>query len=150
MSARFELKKVAPEGAKAFGPLYQYVAASGLDRALVDLVYLRVSQINGCAYCVDLHWRDALNAGDEARKINSVVTWREAPFFTARERAALGWAESLTRVADTGAPDHDFAEVRAAFSEKEVADLTIVIALMNAMNRIGVGSRLAPPLQLAA
>lgn len=150
MSPRFEMKKVAPEGNKAFGPLYQYVASCGLDRSLIDLVYLRVSQINGCAYCVDLHWRDALKAGDDPRKINSVVIWREAPFFTPRERAALGWAESLTRVADTGAPDHDYAEIRAAFSEKEVADLTLVIALMNAMNRIGVGSRLAPPLQIAA
>jgi AhpD family alkylhydroperoxidase len=150
MSQRFELKKVAPEGYKAFGPLYQYVASSGLDRALVDLVFLRVSQINGCAYCVDLHWRDALKGGDDARKINSLVTWREAPFFSPRERAALTWAESLTRIADTGAPDEDYAAVRAEFSEKEVADLTIVIALMNAMNRVGVGSRLSPPVALAA
>jgi AhpD family alkylhydroperoxidase len=148
--SRFELKKVAPEGQKAFGPLYQYIASCGLDRALVDLVYLRVSQINGCAYCVDLHWRDALKAGGDARKINSLVTWREAPFFSPRERAALTWAESLTLVAETGAPDEDYAAVRAAFSEKEVGDLTIVIALMNAMNRVGVGSRLTPPVALAA
>ena len=147
---RFELKKVAPEGYKAFGPLYHYIAASGLDRALVDLVYLRVSQINGCAYCVDLHWRDALKAGDDARKLNSVITWREVPFFSARERAALGWAESLTLVAQTGAPDTDYATMKAAFSEKEIADLTIVVALMNAMNRVGVGSRLTPPQALAA
>jgi AhpD family alkylhydroperoxidase len=150
MSSRFELKKIAPDGAKAFGPLYQYITGCGLDRALIDLVFLRVSQINGCAYCVDLHWRDLLKAGGDPRKINSVITWREAPFFTARERAALAWAESLTLVAQTGAPDHDYAAVSAEFSAKEVADLSIVIALMNAMNRIGVGGRLAPPLAIAA
>lgn len=150
MSPRLELKKVAPEGYQAFGPLYQYVASSSIDRALVDLVYLRISQINGCAYCVDQHWRDALKAGDDARKLNSVITWREAPFFSERERAALAWAESLTRVADTGAPDDDYAVVKGQFSDKEIADLTIVIALMNAMNRIGVGTRLQPPMTVAA
>jgi AhpD family alkylhydroperoxidase len=150
MSSRFELKKIAPDGAKAFGPLYQYITGCGLDRALIDLVFLRVSQINGCAYCVDLHWRDLLKAGADPRKINSVITWREAPFFTARERAALAWAESLTLVAQTGAPDHGYAAVSAEFSAREVADLSIVIALMNAMNRIGVGGRLAPPLAVAA
>jgi AhpD family alkylhydroperoxidase len=150
MSSRFELKKIAPEGAKAFGPLYQYVGGCGLERALVDLVFLRISQINGCAYCVDLHWRDALKGGADPRKINSVITWREAPFFSPRERAALSWAESLTLIAQTGAPDHDYAAVKTEFSDKEVADLSIVIALMNAMNRIGVGGRLPPPLAVAA
>jgi AhpD family alkylhydroperoxidase len=150
MSPRLELKKIAPEGFKAFGPLYQYVAASGLDRALVDLVFLRISQINGCAYCVDLHWRDALKAGDDPRKINSLITWREAPFFSEHERAALSWAESLTHLPDTGAPDHDYALVKGQFTDKEIADLTIVIALMNAMNRIGVGTRLQVPLTAAA
>lgn len=150
MSQRYSLKEVAPEGYKAFAPLYDYIHQSGLDRALIDLVFLRVSQINGCAYCVDLHWRDALKAGDDPRKINSVVTWHEAPFFTPRERAALAWTESLTNIATTGAPDADYAAVKAEFSEKEVADLTIVIALMNAMNRIGISSRLAPPLKVAA
>ncbi len=150
MSPRLELKKVAPEGHKAFGPIYQYIASSSLDRALVDLVFLRVSQINGCAYCVDLHWRDMLKAGTDARKINSLVTWREAPFFSARERAALVWTESLTRIADTGAPDNDYAAVKIEFTEKEIADLTIVIALMNAMNRIGVGTRMQVPAAAAA
>src|SRR6476661_7545702 len=98
MSERFNLKTVTPEGNKAFGALYQYVNGCGLERALIDLVYLRVSQINGCAYCVDLHWRDLLKAGNDARKINSLVTWREAPFFSNRERAALTWTESLTNV----------------------------------------------------
>lgn len=145
MSQRIEMKKVAPDAMKAFGPLYDYIKTSSIERALVDLVFLRVSQINGCAYCVDLHWRDALKAGDDPRKINSVVTWREAPFFSPRERAALAWAESLTHVAITGVPDADFETVKSVFNDKEIADLTVVIALMNAMNRIGVSTRLAPP-----
>jgi AhpD family alkylhydroperoxidase len=144
MSQRFNIRQAAPEGYNALGPLYQYIASSGLDRRLVDLVFLRVSQINGCAYCVDLHWSDLIKAGEDHRKLNSLITWKEAPFFTARERAALAWAESLTNVAQTGAPDADYALVKSEFSDKEVADLTIVIGLMNAMNRIGVGSRLAP------
>jgi AhpD family alkylhydroperoxidase len=144
MSERFNLRKVSPEGYKAFGALYQYVDSCGLERALIDLVYLRVSQINGCAYCVDSHWRDLLKAGADARKLNSLVTWREAPFFTNRERAALTWAESLTNIATTHAPDEDYAAVKSEFSDKEVGDLTIVIGLMNAMNRVGIGTRLAP------
>jgi AhpD family alkylhydroperoxidase len=149
MSQRFNLAKVAPDGYKAFGALYQYIEACGLGRKLVDLVFLRVSQINGCAYCVDLHWRDLLKEGEDPRKINSLVTWHEAPFFSARERAALTWTESLTKIAQTGAPDADYAAVKAEFSDKEIGDLTIVIALMNAMNRVGISSRLAPPAEAA-
>ena len=149
MSQRFNIRQIAPEGHKAFGPLYQYVESSGLDRRLVDLVFLRVSQINGCSYCVDLHWRDLIKAGEDQRKLNSLITWKEAPFFSARERAALAWTESLTNIAQTGAPDADYALVKSEFSEKEIADLTIVIGLMNAMNRIGIGSRLAPPAEAA-
>jgi len=149
MSQRFNLREIAPDGYKAFGPLYQYIETSSIDRALIDLVFLRISQINGCAYCVDLHWRDALKGGADLRKINSVVTWHEAPFFSKRERAALAWAESLTKIASTHAPDEDYELVKSEFSEKEIADLTIVIALMNAMNRIGISSRLAPAAEAA-
>jgi len=145
MEQRFNLSKVAPDGYKAFGPIYQYIAASGLDKKLIDLAFLRVSQINGCAYCVDLHWRDLLKDGEDARKITSLVTWKESPFFSERERAALTWTESLTNVATTNVPDADYDVVKSQFSEKEIADLTIVIALMNAMNRVGVSSWLAPP-----
>jgi AhpD family alkylhydroperoxidase len=150
MSQRFNLRHAAPEGYKAFGPLYQYVESCGLDSRLVDLLFLRVSQINGCAYCVDKHSSDLVKAGEDQRKLNSLITWREAPFFSARERAALTWADSLTNLAQTGAPDADYAAVTAEFSAKEVADLTIVIGLMNAMNRIGVGSRLAPVVEAEA
>ena len=145
MSQRFNLSKISPDGYKAFSPLYQYIASSGIEKTLVDLVFLRVSQINGCAYCVDQHWRDALNAGEDPRKINSLLTWHEAPFFSERERAALAWTESLTNVSTTHVPDADYEAVKSQFSEKEIGDLTIVISLMNAMNRVGVSSRLAPP-----
>ena len=150
MSQRFNLREAAPEGYKAFGPLYAYVDSCGLDRRLIDLAFLRVSQINGCAYCVDLHWRDLVKAGEDQRRLNSLVTWKEGPFFSARERAALAWTESLTNIAQTGAPDAAYALVTSEFSKKEVADLTIVIGRMNAMNRVGIGSRLSPPLEAKA
>ncbi|ARQ01212.1 carboxymuconolactone decarboxylase family protein [Pseudorhodoplanes sinuspersici] len=149
MAQRFDVSKVSPDGYKAFGPLYQYIASSGLEKTLIDLVFLRVSQINGCAYCVDLHWRDLLKEGEDPRKINSLVTWHESPFFSERERAALAWTESLTNVSATHVPDADYDVVKARFSEKEIGDLTLVISLMNAMNRVGISSRLAPPLHVA-
>lgn len=149
MSQRFNLSKVSPDGYKAFGPLYQYISSSGLDKRLIDLVFLRVSQINGCAYCVDQHWRDLLKEGEYPRKVNSLITWHEAPFFSERERAALAWTDSLTNVSTTHVPDADYEAVKSQFSEKEIGDLTIAISLMNAMNRVGVSSRLAPPVQVA-
>jgi AhpD family alkylhydroperoxidase len=141
---RLDYKTVSPEGYKAFAGIHQYLAKS-LDETLRNLVYLRVSQINGCAYCVDLHTRDALKAGEDARRLHNVITWREAPFFTPKERAALAWAEVLTLLPDTGAPDADYAEVRRHFDDKELADLTYAIASMNAFNRLGVGFRMSPP-----
>lgn len=144
MLTRLDHAKAAPEGAKLLGQLYAYVAKSGLDPALIDLVYLRISQINGCAYCVDLHWRDATGKGVETRKLNAVAAWEEMPFFSARERAALAWAESLTLVAQTKAPDSAYDAARAAFGDKELADLSYAIAVMNAYNRLGVGFRKMP------
>lgn len=144
MLTRLDHAKAAPEGAELLGQLYAYVAKSGLDPALIDLVYLRISQINGCAYCVDLHWRDATSKGVETRKLNAVAAWEEMPFFSARERAALAWAESLTLVAQTKAPDSAYDAARAAFGDKELADLSYAIAVMNAYNRLGVGFRKMP------
>ena len=150
MDERINYRTAAPEGYRALGAAKKAIEASGLDHALIHLVYLRVSQINGCAYCVDLHWRDALAAGVDARKVNSVVTWEEAPFFTARERAAFAWAESLTNVATTRAPDEAYDAARAEFGDAELANLSYAIALMNAFNRLGVGFRQKPPLDVAA
>lgn len=150
MSQRLDYAAVAPDGYRALGRVHRYVADSGLEEELIHLVYLRVSQMNGCGYCVDLHYRDAVACGTDPRKINSVITWREAPFFTKREEAAFAWAESLTHVAATGAPDEDYEVARAVFDDKELADLTIAISLMNAFNRLGVGFRRSPDMDVEA
>lgn len=144
MEKRLDYHKVAPQAQQAMRHLYSYVKECGLDIALLDMVWLRISQINGCAYCVDLHYRDALAKGVAARKLNSVVTWEETDFFNPRERAALAWAESLTLVAATRAPDPVYRAAHEQFTDKELVDLTYAIALMNLLNRLGVGFRLSP------
>lgn len=141
---RIDYRVAAPEGYKALGRMHHYIAHCGLEADLIDLVYLRVSQINGCGYCVDLHSRDAATAGVPQRKLNNLGVWAEGPFFSDRERAALAWAESLTLVAQTHAPDSVYEAVKAQFSDKELADLSYAIALMNAFNRLGVAFRQQP------
>jgi AhpD family alkylhydroperoxidase len=144
MQVRAAYWTVAPEGTRALTALYAYFPHCGLEALLLHLVFLRVSQMNGCAYCVDRHCSDALAAGETVRRINSVITWRESPFFTPRERAAFNWAEALTRVADTQAPDADYVAARQEFSEKELVDLSLAICLMNALNRMAIGFRRRP------
>jgi AhpD family alkylhydroperoxidase len=145
MSQRIDYTKASPDGVKALGGVYSYVAQSGLNTLLVDLVYLRISQINGCAYCLDMHTRALLKEGVTVEKLALLQAWREAgKLFDVKERAALAWAESLTEVARTGAPDHDFDAAAAVFSEKELVDLTIAIGLMNAYNRLSIGFRNPP------
>ncbi len=145
MTRRLDYTTIAADGMKALGAVYAYVAKSGLPKSLVDLVYLRISQINGCAYCIDIHARDLLAAGMPVETLVLVPVWREANgLFSERERAALTWAETVTRVADTGIPDAEFEAAAAHFSEKELADLTIAVGLMNAYNRLAIGFR-APP-----
>ncbi|CAB3889115.1 carboxymuconolactone decarboxylase family protein [Achromobacter ruhlandii] len=145
MSHRLDYAQAAPEGYKAFGAVYAYLRQCGLPEALVNLVYLRVSQINGCAYCIDMHSRDLLRQGVAVDKLVLVPVWREAgPLFSGREQAALAWAECVTRVADTGVPDADYQAAAAEFNDKELADLTYAIGLMNAFNRLGVTFRNIP------
>ena len=144
MEPRLKYASVSPDGYKAFGAVHAYIGKCGLERSLIDLIYLRVSQINGCAYCVDLHTRDALKGGEKERRLHSVITWHETPFFTPRERAALAWAESLTLIAETRAPDADYQPLREHFTEKEIVDLTYAIVLMNAFNRLAIGFRQGP------
>ncbi|AKP91481.1 carboxymuconolactone decarboxylase family protein [Achromobacter ruhlandii] len=145
MSHRLDYAQAAPEGYKAFGAVYAYLRQCGLPEALVNLVYLRVSQINGCAYCIDMHSRDLLRQGVAVDKLVLVSVWREAgPLFSGREQAALAWAECVTRVADTGVPDADYQAAAAEFNDKELADLTYAIGLMNAFNRLGVTFRNIP------
>ncbi len=145
MSKRINYVKAAPEGYKALGQVHNYIHRCGLPAELVDMVYLRISQINGCAYCIDMHSRDLLKLGVTVDKLLLVPVWREAlALFSEREQAALAWAESVTNVAQTGAPDLDYAAAAAQFDDKELADLTIAISLMNAFNLLGVSLRNVP------
>ncbi|WP_087724972.1 carboxymuconolactone decarboxylase family protein [Pandoraea sp. PE-S2T-3] len=145
MSKRLDYNQVAPGGAKALGGVYGYVTQSSLPPELVELVYLRVSQINNCAFCLDMHTRDLLKKGVKVEKLALVQAWREAGnLFDARERAALSWAESVTLVAQTGVPDAQYAEAREVFNERELVDLTLAISLMNAYNRMAISFRNTP------
>ena len=145
MINRINYAKVSPEGFKALGGVYVTIQKSGLPKQLVDLVYLRVSQINGCAYCIDMHSRDLLKSGVDVEKLVLVLVWRDAgSLFSTRERVALAWAETVTRVAETGIPDADYEAAAAEFSDKELADLTYAIGLMNVFNRLGISFRTPP------
>jgi AhpD family alkylhydroperoxidase len=145
MSHRVEYTKASPAGYKAFGGVHVYLQNCGLPKGLIDLVYLRVSHINGCAYCIDMHSRDLLKLGVTVDKLVLVPVWHEAgEVFSARERAALAWAETVTRVAETGVPDADYEAAAAEFSDKELADLTYAIGLMNAFNRLSISFRVPP------
>lgn len=151
MSNRIDYTKVAPAGYKAFGGVHVYIHNSGLPHELINLVYLRVSQINGCTYCIDMHSRDLLKLNLPVEKLVLVPVWREAgALFSPRERAALAWAETVTRVAETGVPDADYEAAAAEFDDKELADLTLAIGLMNAFNRFGISFRTPPAAVVAA
>jgi len=151
MSHRIDYTKASPEGYKAFGGVYATLLKGSLPKELIDLVYLRVSQINGCAYCIDMHSRDLLKSGLAVDKLVLVPVWREAgAVFSARERVALAWAETVTRVAETGVPDADYEAAATEFSDRELADLTYAIGLMNAFNRLGITFRSTPAAAAAA
>ncbi|MBO4120503.1 carboxymuconolactone decarboxylase family protein [Cupriavidus gilardii] len=150
MSQRLDYNRIAPAGMKALGSAYGYVMQSDLSPVLVDLVYLRVSQINNCAYCLDMHTRDLLKRGVKVEKLALVQAWAEAgDLFDERERAALAWAESVTRVAQTGVPDAHYQAARAVFNERELVDLTIAIGVMNLYNRMAISFRNTPQAVLA-
>jgi AhpD family alkylhydroperoxidase len=145
LSKRLDYNQIAPAGVKALGGVYGYVMQSSLSPVLVDLAYLRVSQINNCAYCLDTHTRNLLKRGVKVEKLALVQAWAEAgSLFDERERAALGWAESVTRVAETGVPDEAYEAARAVFDERELVDLTIAISLMNTYNRMAISFRNTP------
>jgi AhpD family alkylhydroperoxidase len=145
MSQRLDYNHLAPAGIKALGGVYGYVSQTSLSPVLVDLVYLRVSQINNCAFCLDMHTRDLIKKGVPVEKLTLLQAWREAgDLFDAREQAALAWAESVTLVAETGVPDTDFEVARDVFEERELVDLTIAIGLMNTYNRMAISFRSTP------
>ncbi|MDX6320123.1 MAG: hypothetical protein QOD35_3523 [Nocardioidaceae bacterium] len=142
---RANYQQIAAAGMKALGGVYGYVRDCGLPKQLVDLVYLRASQINGCAYCMASHTTDLIDTGVPVRKLMLVSAWQETgDMFSERERAALAWTEEVTLVAETHVADEAFTAVRAHFSEKEVADLTIAISLINSYNRIAISFRRGP------
>ena len=142
---RIGYAKVAPEVSRALVALEQQVRKSSLERPLIDLVYLRVSQINGCAYCVDLHSSDLAKEGETPQRIALVTVWREAPFFTDRERAALAWAEAVTRLGEHGVSDAVYEEAKAALGDKGLVELNLAVATINAWNRFGIPFQLVPP-----
>jgi AhpD family alkylhydroperoxidase len=141
MKPRMEFWKVAPAGYKAMATLDAYVRDSGLDKGLLHMVKLRASQINGCAYCIDMHWKDARAAGESEQRLYGLDAWREASYYTDRERAALEWTEALTNVTDGRVPDTAFDAVRGHFSDKELVDLTWAVAAINAWNRVAIAFR---------
>ena len=145
MSLRMDYSAAAPEGIRALRRVDGYLLTSGLPKGLLELVYLRISQINGCAYCISKHTSDLLKDGMPLDKVLLVGVWREAEgFFDEVERAALAWAETVTRVAETNVPDADYQAAAAIFDQKQLADLTIAIVTMNAYNRLAISFRVPP------
>jgi len=141
MEQRLDFYKASPDAMKALIALEVAVGKLGLEPALLDLVKLRASQINGCAFCVDLHSSDLRKKGESERRLCAVAVWRETPFFTPRESAALAWTEAVTEIATSRAPDADYAALSDHFSEAERVNLTLAIAVINSWNRLSIGFR---------
>lgn len=144
MEPRLDFYGASPDIMKALVALDVAIGKRGIDPVLLNLVKLRASQINGCAYCVDSHSSDARKAGESERRLSAVVAWRETLFFTDLERAALAWTEALTRLPDTHAPDADYEALRAHFEDAEMVDLSVAIGAINIWNRLGVAFRKIP------
>jgi AhpD family alkylhydroperoxidase len=144
LAERISYTKLSPLGYHAMLGLEKYLAQCGLETGLLHLIKLRASQINGCAYCLDMHWKDLRAIGEQEQRLYSLDAWRECPYYTDRERAALAWTESVTLVADTDVPDEVYEEARKQFTEKELADLTLAIATINAWNRLAIAGRMTP------
>ena len=144
MKERLNYAKVAPEAIKAMYELEKYVYGSGLERSLYELVKTRSSQINGCAYCIDMHTKDARKAGETEQRLYALNAWRETPFYTQRERAALAWTEALTLISENDVPDSLYESTRKHFDEKEMVALTMAIVAINGWNRLAIGFRTVP------
>ena len=144
MEPRLDFYKASPEAIKAMLAFSAGVEKLGLEKSLLELVKLRASQINGCAFCVDMHAADARKDGETERRLYAVPVWRETPFFTPRERAALAWTEAVTTIAASGAPDDLHADLCAQFTDKERMDLTLAISMINCWNRLAISFRKMP------
>jgi AhpD family alkylhydroperoxidase len=144
MEPRIDARRYAQEAQKAMYALENYLAQSGLEHGLIHLMKMRASQINGCAYCIDMHSKDARAFGETEQRLYELDAWRETPFYTDKERAALAWTEAITLVSETHVPDSVYEEVRTYFNEKEIVDLTLVVTTINAWNRLAIALRAVP------
>ncbi len=144
MQSRMEYSKVAPGVSQAMSQLERQVRESGLEAPLLELVKTRASQINGCAFCLDMHTKDARARGESEQRLYALSAWRETPFYTDRERAALAWTEAVTLVAETHVPDDVYEQARKQFSEQELANLTLAIVAINGWNRLAISFRTVP------
>ncbi|HEX8266825.1 MAG TPA: carboxymuconolactone decarboxylase family protein [Pyrinomonadaceae bacterium] len=144
MESRLNYTKLAPGGVQAIYKLHKYVEDSGLEHSLLELVKTRASQINGCAYCIDMHTKDARALGESEQRLYLLNAWREAPFYTERERAALAWTEAVTLISESNASDADYAAAREQFSEQELVNLTMAIISINGWNRLAISFRAVP------
>ena len=145
MKPRMNYYQAAPETIKALVAVEDQVKASGLEQSLIELVKTRASQINGCAFCINMHTADARKYGETEQRLYLLNAWRESPLYTERERAALGWTEALTLISETHAPDEDYEAMRGQFSESEAVNLTVLIGAINAWNRVAIGFRAVHP-----
>ena len=144
MSARIDFQKVKPAAVHAMLGLEKYLRSCGLETSLLDLIRMRASQINGCAFCLDMHSKEARAAGETEQRLYVLNAWREAPFYTERERAALAWTEALTLISENHVPDEIYNEVRQHFSEQELVDLSLAVVTINGWNRLAISFRSEP------
>ena len=149
MQQRIDFTKVTPAALKAVSALHAYVDQSGLDAKLRELIKIRASQINGCAYCIAMHTKDARKLGETDERMHLLDAWREAPIYTPKEQAALAWTEALTKITEGHVPDEVFDQVRKQFSEREIVDLTAAVTAINTWNRIAIAFRATPPVEAA-
>ncbi len=150
MEERIHYVKIAPGAIHAVLGVEKYLRECGLEEGLLHLIRLRASQINGCAYCLDMHWKDLRAIGESEQRLYSLDAWEESPYYSERERAALAWTEAVTRVAETHVPDEVYEKAKKQFSEKELADLTLAVAAINMWNRLNIAGRTAPGAYQAA
>ena len=143
-TTRLDFYKASPGAIKALGGLEQHIAQAGFEKPLVELVRLRASQLNGCAYCIAVHHGDALKGGEDVRRLATLQVWRDTPYFSERERAALAWTEAVTAVADSHVPNEIWEQVRPHFTPQELTDLTLLVVTINAWNRFGIAFRKLP------
>lgn len=136
---RLDWAKVSPDALKAMMAVQGFTDKSSLDHKLIELIKIRSSQINGCAYCLDMHTKDAIAIGESEQRLHVVAAWREAPFYSEQERAALAWCESLTEISSKGAPENLFKELQKHFTDEQIVELTLAIIVINGWNRLAVG-----------